>query len=94
MDADAEFLLNSSCSPSCWIEEYLCTAFDPRDMTNALTAYLAKGGKLTDGEEVLRPSVHNIFRLAEVCVHGANASANDTPTLPLRTTQGTDHGLH
>ena len=29
-----------------------------------------------------------------VCVHGANASANDTPTLPLRTTQGTDHGLH
>jgi len=30
----------------------------------------------------------------EVCVHGANASANDTPTLPLRTTQGTDHGLH
>ena len=31
---------------------------------------------------------------APVCVHGANASANDTPTLPLRTTQGTDHGLH
>ena len=33
-------------------------------------------------------------RDVNVCVHGANASANDTPTLPLRTTQGTDHGLH
>jgi len=33
-------------------------------------------------------------RTSPVCVHGANASANDTPTLPLRTTQGTDHGLH